>query len=269
MITAGTSLISSLGIESRGKNGYSLLLEILKAVSVFPYENISKILRLSHKGACGPEALRRYPETILKDHRDLGLGGTCFSLTWFLKEILEHFSMDYYLITADMSTGKNVHCAAVAFVQGKKYLLDPGYLYSKPLIMDADRTAVMGFTNAAVIKRDGRYRLCTYTEYSGIKERYVFDDAPVDEALFLRRWDESFNGRGMNNICVSRVAGDKQIFFLRDFMRVSSIKDKRNIKVRGCEGEKISEYFGIDDRIYKKAVQALDGLRTGHGKTAV
>nr|MBP7885753.1 hypothetical protein [Candidatus Neomarinimicrobiota bacterium] len=61
---------------------------ILRKFSLLPYENISKILSLNQNW---DENHFRWPQEIICDYEKYKLGGTCFSLTFFLKAILDYF----------------------------------------------------------------------------------------------------------------------------------------------------------------------------------
>ena len=66
--------------------GKDYLEQILAEFSHLPYENISKIVKW-HEYYDHQTSLR-LPEEVISDHIDWRLGGTCFSLTFFLQSIL-------------------------------------------------------------------------------------------------------------------------------------------------------------------------------------
>ena len=76
---------------------------ILQHFAKIPYENISKIIKLNDHWN-QPEI--RLPEEVIKDHITRNLGGTCFSLTYFLQTILWQSEFECYPVMADMRAGK-------------------------------------------------------------------------------------------------------------------------------------------------------------------
>jgi len=104
-----------------------LLQNILAGFANLPYENLSKIIKFHRHGAHEAERLR-LPEEVIEDHLRRRLGGTCFSLTFFLQAILLHHGFTCYIVMADMRAGKNIHGAMIVWLNGVKHLVDPGYL---------------------------------------------------------------------------------------------------------------------------------------------
>ena len=126
----GTAAFLKASGLKKGPPEGDLLEKIVEAFSQYPYENISKIIKLNrHLDEAYPI---RLPEEVIEDHLTAGLGGTCFSMTFTLQTILVQNGFDCYPVMADMRAGRNIHCALVASVEGRKYLLDPGYLLGRP-----------------------------------------------------------------------------------------------------------------------------------------
>ena len=69
-----------------GRTGDTLT-RILVSFARIPYENISKLIKLSETG--GEWDRFRLPAEVWEDFRRNNLGGTCFSLTFFLWAILD------------------------------------------------------------------------------------------------------------------------------------------------------------------------------------
>ena len=93
------------------------LQKILEKFATIPYENISKIIKLSQ--AWENEQKIRLPEEVIDDHANFHLGGTCFSLTFFLETILLHQGFQCYPVMADMKAGRNIHCAIIVLYDNK------------------------------------------------------------------------------------------------------------------------------------------------------
>jgi len=113
------------------KPSLPFLKEILFHFLKLPYENISKIIKSENCRQL--EEKIRLPEEIISAHIENHLGGTCYSLTFFLNTILTANGFVCYPITAHMKNRKNVHTALVVLLDKKKFLVDPGYLFNEPI----------------------------------------------------------------------------------------------------------------------------------------
>ena len=81
-----------------GQPDVPYLTRIIERFSELPYENISKIIKLSHSWD-SPEKIR-LPETVIDEHVSSRLGGTCFSLTFFFTDHLNVSTL--YLLSGDV-----------------------------------------------------------------------------------------------------------------------------------------------------------------------
>ena len=243
----------------------NLLRAVLSDFSAIPYENLTKIIKFARQGGRDPREILRHPLEVFEDHERYGLGGTCFSLTYALKSLLDPLGIPTFYITADMKTGKNVHCALIAELSGAQYLVDPGYLFSEPLpLLNGGRKkgTSQKFVFAALEQREGRWNLLTFHPSAGMRWRYAFDDIPVSENEFFQYWRASFFAKSMNHLCISRVSEDRQAFFAGDFMRVTTPVSKTNINVKKEAHKKVREVFGIEEKIFFEAREALESLRS-------
>jgi|MTBAKSStandDraft_2_1061841.scaffolds.fasta_scaffold01501_30 arylamine N-acetyltransferase len=259
--TLPSSFITAAGLLNK-------LRAVLAEFSAIPYENLTKIMKFARQGGTDPRKILRLPEEVFEDHERYGLGGTCFSLTHALKSLLDPLGFSSSYITADMKTGRNVHCALIVKIDGVKYLADPGYLFSEPLALSHEGRisgASQKFIFARLEHRDGRWDLLTFHPSAGMRWRYSFTDEPVSEEDFFRYWQDSFFAKSMNHLCISRVSEDRQAFFAGEFMRVTTPGSKTNINVKKDAHKKIKEVFGINEKIYLEAREALESLRSAKG----
>jgi len=249
--------------SSSSEKDFSLLCEVLAKFACIPYENLSKIIKFAKESGKDPANILRKPSEVFEDHEKYGLGGTCFSLTYALKSLLDplHIRTDYVL--ADMKWGRRVHCALVVRIGGDEYLIDPGYLFSEPLALRHTEKRVISqkFVFASVQYREGQWNLYTFSPALQPKWRYRFSPDPVTENEFFFHWRESFFQKSMNHLCISRVSGEAQAFFARDFMRVTTPSSKKNINVKRDADKTIEEYFGIHPQMYQNAREALNTLK--------
>jgi len=234
------------------------LQSILAAFSHLPYENLSKIIKLNKHG--DDPARLRLPEEIIDDHRRWQLGGTCFSLTFFLQSILTTSGYVCYPVMADMRAGRNVHCALIVLLDGAKYLADPGYVLDRPLLIDPLRAKIhhTDFTGIELVYDETlqNFRLFTFSKQE-TKWRYTFVDRPTPLEEFLEHWQTSFDRNGMHGLCLSRVHRDELIYIHNGFMRESSWQGKRNFNIKQNLHTTIEARFGIPAEFVEQAQAAL------------
>jgi arylamine N-acetyltransferase len=239
--------------------GLELLEKIVEAFSRYPYENISKIIKLS--GHLEDDVQIRLPEEVISDHLQEKLGGTCFSLTFTLQTILADNGFDCYPVMAHMKVGRNIHCALVAVVNGIRYLIDPGYLLGRPVELHPEKPFSFWneFSRVELFYQpgDGAYHLYTFTG-SERKWRYSFVDTPTGPVDFLHHWRASFHKNAMHGICLNRVTPKGLIYVRKRFMRRITVGGKKNINIKRNYHAAIQETFGIRKEVVEQALAALE-----------
>jgi len=237
----------------------TLLKKILAGFSNLPYENLSKIIKFHRHGAQETERLR-LPEEVIEDHLRSHLGGTCFSLTFFLQAIFLHHGFPCYIVMGDMRAGKNIHCAMIVMLEGVKYLVDPGYLLRQPLALDPSRPRLYHTEFTGVELRFNpaheAYEVFTFNRQE-IKWRYRFADRPTPPEEFLQHWQASFHRNSMHALCLTRATAEESIYIRKDFMRITNLEGKRNVSIKGKYHERIQQAFGIAPEYVEQALSAL------------
>ena len=246
-------------ISERRQPDLAMLQKILASFSHLPYENLSKIIKFHRHGAHAAERLR-LPEEVIEEHLRMRLGGTCFSLTFFLQAILQHHGFPCYIVMADMKAGKNIHCAMIVMLEGVKYLIDPGYLLRQPLTLDPNRPRLYHTQFTGVELRFNpaheAYEVFTFNRQE-MKWRYRFVDHPTSPEKFLQHWQASFHRNSMNALCLTRATGEELIYIRKDFMRLTNLAGKRNISIKDKYHETIQQAFGIAPEYVDQALSAL------------
>ncbi|MFQ5651774.1 MAG: arylamine N-acetyltransferase [bacterium] len=239
--------------------GLTYLQEILEHFGQLPYENISKIINYNRSPDWEVPKIR-LPENVMADHVDHRLGGTCFSLTFFLQSILTQSGFVCYPVMADMRAGRKIHCCLIAVLDAKKYLVDPGYLLTQPMELNPLKPKLFRTPFAGVEMRFNPvqqvYDLFTFSQ-DGVKWRYRFQDRAVPADEFLQQWLASFRRSSMNGICLTRVLKDGVLFVNRNFMRVTTFTQKTNFNIKRNYHAAIHERFGIDKEMIEQAQAAL------------
>jgi arylamine N-acetyltransferase len=242
------------------KHSLHSLRAILESFAHIPYENISKIIKLSQNW--GSEASRiRLPEEVIESHIQKGLGGTCFSLTFFLEAILSKYGFQCYPVMADMRAGRNIHCCLIVILDGVKYLVDPGYLLTQPMEIHPSKPKLFRNEFSGVELRydltTSCYNLSTFDK-DQTKWRYRFQDQPIPLDEFLQHWLASFGWNSMHGICLTKVMKDGMVYVHKNFMRETTFTGKRNFNIKNNYHATIHSTFGIDQEIVEQARVALD-----------
>ncbi|MFA4973210.1 MAG: arylamine N-acetyltransferase [bacterium] len=227
-----------------------------------PYENFTKVLRAAEFSDF--EERIRTPEIVLKDHLELGAGGTCFSLTHFFRQVLSFSGFDIYPVLCDRSYGADTHCALVVRMGRDKFLVDPGYLMQEPLLIPESGESVQrGQLGAQRLVRLGASsQLMLISERDGARKiRYRLRDQPVSDEVFRGRWMDSFDWPMMRHLCVSRLTGEGQLYMRDGRMRLVREGEKNHVRLDAGFAAEVERSFGIDRRLVSMAHDAWKGLR--------
>jgi arylamine N-acetyltransferase len=230
--------------------------------SALPYENLSKILNFYR---FGDAEHFRMPDELFEEHQKHRLGGTCFSLTYFLLEILTYTGYDCAPILGDMKWGENVHSAIIVELHNQTFLVDPGYLIHKPLPLSRDtRTRFLTEHSGIEIRFDQeseKYNLYTF-RHGNFTWRYRFSEKPVDMSSFSRHWMESFYKPSMHGIVLTKASQKEMIYIHNDFMKITSSEKVRRDESRDTIEKTIAREFGISLDIVEEARMALEVNRS-------
>ena len=234
------------------------LQEIIERFASIPYENLSKIIKLNT--LWDAETKIRLPEEIIDEHIALHLGGTCFSLTFFLQTILTLNDFLCYPVMADMRAGRNIHCCVVVILEGKKYLVDPGYLLHQPMEINPEKPKLYRTEFTGVeLRYDPQsryYNLFTFDE-NETQWRYRFQDTPTPPDEFLHHWYDSFWKPTLHGILLTKVTKDGRIYIHKAFMRETTFHGKWNTNIKKNYHAAIHDIFGIDPQLIEQAQAAL------------
>jgi len=186
-----------------------------------PFENISKILK-TEKAMTENEF--RFPDEITEDHLRWHLGGTCYSLTFFLVGILRENGFDAEPLLCHMNWGLNSHTATLVTFREKRYLLDPGYLIHQPIPLTRStvrrqRRSMEGL-ELTYSEEEDKYTLFTHRN-GQFTRRYWFRDQSVGMDEFGLRWHESFSAPLMNGICLTQVTPEEMIYIHNDYLKIN------------------------------------------------
>ena len=218
---------------------------IARYFSRLPYENISKILK---KGSIDSDQRLRLPDELTHDHFAWHLGGTCFSLTYFLCGIYTLLGYDARPLICHLNWGENTHSAVVLQYAGIRYLVDPGYMIFNPI--ELKKINVQSFISAETglsLRFDpdvDEYALYTYRKNQFVR-RYRFVDQGISWEQFEKFWEQSFELPGMNDLTLTRIEGNEMLFVQGDFVKITSPENIEKIREADLAEKMIKERFGI------------------------
>ena len=221
-----------------------------------PFENLTKLIKL---GKAGIETRFRLPDEVTEDHLRWNLGGTCFSLTYFLVGILRSRGLQADPVMCHMNYGPNTHTAIILSYEDQRYFLDPGYLVHEPLPLKnktVQRMRSSGEGVALEFQEEMGYVLYTYRQGQKTR-RYHFEDRPVSLDIFGQRWHESFDLPLMDGICLTRNRADEMIYIHNDYLKIT--RSDGIMKVRDWNKVQyiIREQFNIPLERVEEARQIL------------
>jgi arylamine N-acetyltransferase len=234
------------------------LQRLVSTFSRIPYENLSKIIR----GGTDPLSPVRFrlPTDVMKDHIEHRLGGTCFSLTFFLEKILNYCGFSCYKVMANMKAGDNIHCAVVVVSGGDRFLIDPGYGLNRPVVFSEQRPVRFASRHGGVelvfVPEEDRFHLFTYMARER-KWRYSFADQPVSDEDFERFWMDSFSKPSLNQICLYRASPQGHLYLRKNHLRITTFRGQRKDNVRENLHRTVKTYFGISPYWVEQAKSVL------------
>ena len=246
------------GIPS-GNADLELLGAVVRGYSHIPYENLTKIIKKFT--APGSTERLRGPGEVIDGYIERRTGGTCFSLTYCLGAILKGAGYECHPVMADMKR-PNIHCALVALVRGKRYLIDPGYLLGEPVELTGDASVVeTSFGRVELRPRSGeRYDLFTVSGGEA-KWRYRVKTVPVPRALFLRYWQESFSLPMMNSMQLTKLTDSGHLYIRDHHLRLRRGEEKLNENIRGELERRIEREFGIPADVTAEVREHLERMK--------
>lgn len=248
--SAAARFLSIAGIEHREPN-LDNLRKILHRFARLPYENLSKIIKLNRHWETDHF---RLPEEVIEDHERYRLGGTCFSLTFYLKTILDYMGYQTNFLMADMRSGINTHCALLLNNERREFLVDPGYLLFEPL----EISGVTQSPGRLIAREAETNRFSLWTLNSGqLKKRYTFTKTAATIEQFFTNWDNSFHLMTMHGICLSKRDESGFIYLHNQYIK----REGHDLIYKGKFSEDIAavarKYFDIPAEIVQKAERAL------------
>lgn len=231
---------------------------LMDRYTMIPYENLSKIVRRESTGM--EEERLRLPEEVFQNYLERGLGGTCFSLAYYLLSVLHTAGLSAYICMAHMGRRMNVHCVTVVEAPEGKCLLDPGYVITKPVPMRKEAPVFVALPHTYVGLTYDPPRSVFELSTGGpeaMKRRYWFEDVPVSFSDLYVYWQRSFTLDTLNDVCFTMRRGESLIYLHGNYFRETCIAGARSERIKGSLEHAIGSLLGVKAPIVEKALAAL------------
>jgi arylamine N-acetyltransferase len=245
---------------------------LLSDLAALPYENLSKIVAYHKSGS--PESAQDISARWLEDHARSGLGGTCFSLTHWLKLRLEALGFSASYLMADKPyTHKyrdlNIHCGLLFEYANRLYLLDPGYLIFEPILLPTAGLSISTFISPNEIRVEDVSALGVWSLFTGsrtlngmdpLKHRFDFRKEPVTSAEFEQHWEASHHWEMMGYPVLNRVQDGVQYYLQKNNLLIRSAhsREMKKLDEAGVRGA-ARDIFGLPQGLIEEALGLLAG----------
>lgn len=239
---------------SKKEVGLSFLSEIVTAFSNLPYENVTKILKISE--GCRGDARLRLPAEVWRDYLKYKSGGTCFSLSFFLHTLLKECGFISQPIMADRSYGKNTHCALLVTLSDGIYLLDPGFLIQKPVPLKPVPTLFFPMPlHTLLLAFDAEKNIYDFhTVHQGVKRwRCRYKNKAVTWNYFLKCWEASFDFNAMNSVVMTSLKNEKQIYVNKRHVRIVKPTSVQKQTMDLSDTQSLQNLFEIHPSLVQRA----------------
>jgi arylamine N-acetyltransferase len=243
--------------------GATHLESIVSHFSNIPYENLTKIIRAS--AFKDPDERLRQPLEVLQDYIRWGAGGTCFSLTFCLQALLRDYGYTGCFRMADLGSRQYNHCALVVYFQDRPYLLDPGYLVTRPLPIPEKGSIVYETRlRPVILERDQMKEGLNFStiETDGVRHRYYLHGNDCDEDTFIGFWHDSFTWNMMHSMLVTKVIPDGRFYLHNRYVRWFNRDGHESARLKEQFDESVTELTGIDRTIVIQAREILSATRS-------
>ena len=240
------------------------VLSVLRDLSALPYENLSKIVAYHREGAreAGRESAMALSADGLDRARRDGVGGTCFSLTWWLERRLRGMGFPCAFLLADKSRARNVHCGLRLDWEGRSYLLDPGYMIFEPVPLPGGGLASVLWVSPNEVRLEDAPALDVWRLWSGprgqSKHRFDFRKSPAGQEEFLGAWEDSYALPMMAYPVLNRIREGTQYYLQKRSLLIRTPEGGRMRKLEEGELRLVLEgTFGIPGALAREALEVV------------
>jgi arylamine N-acetyltransferase len=257
--------IAALDVPHRGPSLEALRELVAANLTRIPFENISKLYNLKHRGLATFAPIELYLDGIERYH----FGGTCYANNFHFYTLLQSLGYDVRLCGADMNT-PDVHLVMIATLDRREYLIDAGYggpfLAPIPRDLHSDFVIVAGPDRYVLKPQDpsGRSQMEMY-ENDRLKHKYLVKPEARNIEEFAGVIANSFrpDATFLNALLLTRFYKDRAVR-IHNLTLIESLGIESTIHQLASRDEliaKIEEHFEMPRQIVAEAVNDLKELR--------
>ena len=227
--------------------------KILIGIKNIPYENITKIFRLNLL----PQNRPRGHLLLLRKNEESFRGGTCFSLSNAIIQILRNNNISAKAIIGNMERETFPHFFVIVDIDDAKYIIDPGFMIYEPIKITKNKQMEFStsISNYLLEYKDEEYYELYSNNDNNKKFRYKFSSLPINDEEFKNYWIKSFDY--INKITASRIVDDKHIFISGDFVQIKQKNSVEKYKNKATAYKYLMKYFYFSKNDILKAENFL------------
>jgi arylamine N-acetyltransferase len=253
---SSSASLSESNNEGQSSDDDDTLRRAVFAFANVPYENLTKIIRL----ASGAEldSLFRTPDEVLGGYLSFGTGGTCYSMTYCLRQLLARLGVHADPVTADRTYGEDTHCCLIVERKGKRFLVDPGFLILQPVELPVGKRIIETPVSKLAIEKVAEDRFTVSTiEKDGEHFRYLLKAEFLSDEEFKDQWKRSFSFQMMKSILITSVLDDRQVYLHNSYLQFTREGSRQKSEIGSNYERTVSQLFGISEEVVKRAIDIL------------
>jgi len=238
------------------------LKELVRAQTCkIPFENISKLFYKKHLNLRHLIGFDLFLDGIEKYH----FGGTCYSINFYLYQLLDWLGYDVRLCGADMAK-PDVHIVNVVKIGNREYLVDAGYaaLFTEPVPLDLpDKYIVPLGRDQYVLQPRDPDNVSTMELYRQgvLKHGYRINPMPRKIDDFQQVISDSFkeDATFMNSLLLTRFIDDHFVVVhnLKMIKYAGSVINDYQAHTIGELASMIDQWFGIPEKLVYEVLKDL------------
>jgi arylamine N-acetyltransferase len=240
---------------------------LLEGLSRIPYENLTKIVDFTRCNSLAHAALDT-PDKLYRKSEELGAGGTCFSLTYYLRDMMLQKGFTTRFLMGDKYRFRNIHCGLLFAWEGEQYLLDPGYMIYQPLRLPAAGLKLHFPLIPNAVSLEDHAAENVWRLFSGrgkkLKFRFDFRKEPVTDAEFVQYWKDTFYFQMMEYPVLNMVRNSTQYYLQKRTFLTRTAEGSQVRELNKAQFEEVAvDLFGISRQVVDQSLEIILGKRKG------
>ncbi len=216
--------LSLLGLEATDLEPCEVATRVERLYAAFverlPFETLSAMERRRAIPA-DPEAWPRTTDRLLREARNDGTGGTCFSLAYALAELFRGVGANASVTLGQHLSHRAPHAAVVLFGDEGPVLYDPSFLLPAGIPVRPGGSLDDGLFRHVLEPRRGPMLALVRTGPDATpKPLYSWIPMPAPPDSYLRAWIETFSTPRAGRVRIARRRGDEVVSYAEEHDRL-------------------------------------------------